>query len=876
MLLIRRIMNLFFRSNMEREIDAELKSHIEMRIESNLAEGMRPEDARRDARLRFGNPTTMKERVTGVDAALVLDSIWSDIRYALRQLTQNPGFSSAAIVVLALGICASVSIFAFVDAVLIKPLPYKHPQRLVALFESTPLGSTFHLSYLDYLDWKKMNTVFSSVEAYDHDVFTLHPATGIVQVNGAVVSSGFFRTLGVAPILGRDFHIGEDSLSAPPVVLLSYAAWQRRYGGRRDVVGKTVALDGTSNMIVGVLPRGFDFAPVGPAEFWTPLRESTNADGRGEHGLLAIARLKDGVSPETAAADISSIAQQLAKQYPDADGGRGATVLPLTEIIVGNLRPILLLLLSGAALLLLIACVNVSSLLLVRSETRQREFAVRGALGASYARLIRQFMTEALALAGAGSIIGVGAAYGAMRLLIRLIPAEMLANMPYLRDLGLDVHVAIFAGVLACMSWLLFSVTPIARLSMANMRAGLSEGGRSSSGIAWRRLGSSLVVLELCTATVLLVGAGLLGKSFYRLLHTELGFQPDHLAILPLRASGTAYAKDQQQVALAARIVREVRRLPGVQIVAIARSLPVADVDGGNSTFEIVGRPGASGSREANTRQVSADYFGTLRTRLIRGRYFTADEDASKPLVTVVNQSFAHKYFPGEDPLGKQIRFDQSLPPIEIIGVIANVKEGPLDADIPPALYTPFDQGPDRSFVVVARTAPAPQALLRTMEQTIHGIDPQILTSGAETMVDRINLSRSAYLHRSSAWLAGGFAAIALVLGVVGLYGIVAYSVSQRTREIGVRIALGAQRSTVCALILQEAGMLISIGVALGLVGSVAGAMLMRKLLFGIQPWDSSTLFTVAAVLALTALLASYFPARRAASVNPVDALRAE
>ncbi|MGB6934626.1 MAG: ABC transporter permease [Acidobacteriaceae bacterium] len=548
MLLIRRIMNLFFRSNMEREIDAELKSHIEMRIESNLAEGMRPEEARRDARLRFGNPTAMKERVTGVDAALVLDSIWSDIRHALRQLTQNPGFSSAAIVVLALGICASVSILAFVDAVLIKPLPYKHPQQLVALFESTPLGSTFHLSYLDYLDWKRMNTVFSSVAAYDHDVFTLHPASGIVQVNGAVVSSGFFRTLGVAPILGRDFRIGEDSLSAPPVVLLSYAAWQRRYGGRRDAVGKTVALDGTSNMIVGVLPRGFDFAPVGPAEFWTTLRESTNADGRGEHGLLAIARLKDGVSPETAAADISSIAQQLAKQYPDADGGRGATVLPLTEVIVGNLRPILLLLLSGAALLLLIACVNVSSLLLVRSETRQREIAIRGALGVSYARLIRQFMTEGLALAGAGSIIGVGAAYGAMRLLIRLIPAEMLANMPYLRDLGLDVHVAIFAGVLGCMSWLLFSVTPIARLSMANMRANLSEGGRSSSGIAWRRLGSSLVVLELCTAMVLLVGAGLLGKSFYRLLHTDLGFQPDHLAILPLRASGTAYAKDEQEV----------------------------------------------------------------------------------------------------------------------------------------------------------------------------------------------------------------------------------------------------------------------------------------------------------------------------------------
>jgi predicted permease len=876
MLLIRRMMNLFSRSRIEREIDAELKSHIEMRIEDNLAEGMRLEDARRDARLRFGNPVAVKERVTGVDAALLLDSIWSDIRYALHQLTQNPGFSSAVIAVLALGICASVSIFAFVDAALIKPLPYKNPKQLVGLFESTPLGSRFHLSYLDYLDWKRMNTVFSSVEAYDYDSFTLNSATGLVHADGVTVSSGFFRTLGVTPILGRDFRAGEDSSGAAGVVLLSYAAWQSRYGGRQDVVGKTVTLNGTSNVIVGVLPQWFHFAPVGPADFWTALRESTDPNGRGEHGLFAIAQLKDGVSLGTAAADINSVAQQLAKQYPDADGGRGATVLPLTQVIVGNLRPILLLLLSGAALLLLIACVNVSSLLLVRTESRQRELAVRGALGASYARLIRQFATEALTLAGTGSILGVSAAYGAMRLLTRLIPAEKLAYMPYLRDLGLDIHVAIFAGVLGCASWLLFSITPIARLSMANLRNGFPEGGRTTSGSVWRRLGSSLVVLELCTATVLLVGAGLLGQSFYRLLHTDVGFQPDHLAILRLSASGKAYAKDEQAVALAAQVVREVKSLPGVQSVAIARSLPVADVNGGNSGFEIVGRPGPSGGREANTRQVSADYFSTLKARLLRGRFFTADEGASKPLVTVINQSFARKYFAGEDPLGKQIRFDASQPPIEIVGVVDNMKEGPLDSDLPPALYTPFAQGPDPRFVVIARTAPTPQTLLKTMEGTIRRIDPQILTSGAETMVDRINLSQSAYLHSASAWLVGGFAAIALVLGVVGLYGVVAYSVSQRTREIGVRIALGAQRSTVCALILREAGLLVLIGVAAGLGGSVAGAILMRNLLFDIQPWDASTLSAVAAVLAFTALLASYFPARRAASVNPVDALRAE
>jgi predicted permease len=876
MSLFRRISNLFSLSSVNREIEAELRSHLEMRIEDNLKAGMLPEEARRDALVRFGNPAATQERVTGMDAALLLHSTWSDVRYACRQLWKNPAFSCTAILVLALGLCASVALFAFVDAVLIKPLPYRNPSQLVGLFESTPLGSRFHLSYLDYLDWKRQNKVFSAVEAYDNSTFVLNTANGAQQVDGAVVSAGFFRALEVAPVLGRDFHEGEDLPGVQRSVLLSYSAWQNRYGGRRDVLGQTVMLDGSSNLIVGVLPPEFHFSPAGPAEFWTALQASSKPDGRGEHGLWALARLKEGVSLETASANMSSIAQQLARQYPDADEGRGATVTPLTEVILGNLRPILLLLLSGALLLLLIACINVSSLLLVRSENRRREIAVRGALGASPARLVRQVVTESVTLVGAGTLLGVSAAYGAIHLLTRLIPANMLIDMPYLQSLGLNGHALWFAAAIGLMTALLFSLTSIVRLSFSDLRAGLTEGGRGSAGTVWRHLGANLVVLELCTAMVLLVGAGLLGKSFYKLLHTEIGLQADHLAMVRVRAPRASYARDEQAVALAHQVMDEARRLPGVESVAVAHSLPVANVAGGSTTFQVMGRAGHGEGNEANTRQVSAGYFRTLQSRLLRGRYFSEEDGASKPHVAIVNRAFAEKYFAGEDPVGRQIRYDESEPWIEIVGTVDNLREGPLDAAVSPALYTPFDQTPDRVFYVIVRTAQSPQGVLKPLAETMEHIAPGLSTSDAETMVNRIDHSQSAYLHRSSAWLVGGFAAMALLLGVVGLYGVIAYSVSQRTREIGVRMALGAQRSSISQLILKEAGWLTVVGIGAGLVCSVMAARVLRKLLFGTQPWDVLTLASVAVVLAGCAMLASYVPARRAASVNPIEALRAE
>ena len=874
MSILRRIANLFSRDKVERDIDRELAAHIEMRIEDNLAAGMSAKEARRDAYLRFGNRDLVHERTAEADAALYFTGLWTDLRYAFRQLRKNPGFTATAIFVLALGIAASVAIFAFVDAALIKPLPYRDPSRLVALFESNPLGPRFHLSYLDYLDWKRLNSVFTSVEAFDETMFFVQTASGTDRVQAATVSDGFFRTLGVSPALGRDFRPGEDLPSAPRTVLLSYAAWQNRYGGRPDALGQVVILNGLPNTIVGVLPRSFHFAPVQSPEFWTTLHRFTSED-RGEHGILALGRLKDGVSLQTASANLSSIAARLAAQYPDSDNGRGATLVALPEIIMGHFRPILLVLLGGAVLLLLIAYNNVASLLLVRSEDRKLEIALRAALGASPTRLARQFITEGVLLSAIGSALGLAGASAAMQLLVRLIPADMMSTMPYLQGLGLNLRVLLFGCLLSVAATILFSAVPMLRLRHAGSDAGLSAGGRGFAGTLWRRMGSNLVVVELATAMILLVGAGLLGKSFYRLMHTELGMQPDHLAFLRIDTPRTGYIKDEQIVALTKAVVSRIESLPGVESASVAYGLPVGG-GGGSSTFKIVGRPPSPSPHEEAVRQVGDGYFHTLQTRLVRGRFFLSTDDAARPRVVIVNQAMARTYFPGEDPLGKRLVYDDSSPQMEIVGVVEDVKEGDLDHGTRPMLYVPFAQDADRSFYIIARTSQAERSQPPVMAAAIREIDPGLMTYGGDTMADRINSSQAAYLHRCSAILVGSFAALALVLAIVGLYGVIAYSVSRRTREIGVRMALGAHRGTVYAMVLKEAGRLIAVGIAAGLLSSVAAATLMRSLLFGTQAWDAPTLAAVATVLAFSALLASYIPARRAASVNPVEALRSE
>jgi macrolide transport system ATP-binding/permease protein len=830
---------------------------------------------------QFGNATKLREQSHEV-VGFKMETAVQDLRFALRQLRKNPGFAMTTILILALGIGASVAIFAFVDAALIKPLPYPEPTRLVAVNESTDLFPRNNLSYPDYVDWKRMNTVFSSMEVFTGAGYALGTPTGTEPVPGERVSAGFFQTLGIQPMLGRDFHAGEDVAGAAPVALLSYRTWQQRFGGRADVVGQVVNLSGVAHTIVGVLPSDFQFALRDNAEFWEPLQPTRECEKRRScHDLDGVGRLKNGVSVQSAMAQMKSIALQLEKQYPDSNRGNSASVVPLSEVIVGDIRPILLVLLGGAGLLLLIACVNVSSLLLVRAESRRREIAVRGALGASRARLSRQFVTEGLTLVAVGSAAGLGFAYGGMKVLSGLISKDMMIGMPYLRGLGLNLHVLLFTGCLAALAAILFAITPILHFRFSKMREGLMEAGRGSAGTLWRRVGANLVVIELATAVVLLTGAGLLDKSLYNLLHLDMGFPTDHLATINVGLPDAAFSKDGQLVAFARSAVARVESLPGVESAAITSVLPVS-CNCNTDWVRFVGRPYNGIHNEVNQRDVSAGFFTTIHAKLLRGRYFTDAEDGTKPTVVVVNEAFAKKYSPGEDPVGKRMGDTELTPKSirEIVGVVADFKDAGLAQEQWPAEYFHFNQNADTNgdtyFSMIVRTRQDEQTVLPVLAAAIHQVSLQAAVEEGSTMTQHINDSQAAYIHRSAAYLVGGFAVLALVLGVVGLYGVTAYSVSQRTREIGVRMALGAQRSSVYKLVMLQAGWLTGTGLAIGLFCSVGASLLIRNLLFGVQAWDAVTLGCVSLLLGLASMAASFLPARRAASVNPTDALRAE
>jgi macrolide transport system ATP-binding/permease protein len=873
-----RLAGAFGRDRAQRSFADEIEAHLQLHIDDNMRRGMTPGQARREAILRLGGVEMTKQSYRERNTLPFLDDLLQDLRYALRQLRRSPGFTITAVLMLTLGISASIAIFAFVDAALLKPLPYPDPTRLVSVTETVKLLGRANLSYPDYLDWKRMNTVFSSLDVYGGGDTLLNTPTGTVPVSGVRVSDGFFHTLGVTPILGRDFRTGEDLSGTADIVILSYEAWQKWFNGRSDVIGQKVSLSGVPNTIVGVLPQGFDFAPRGGTEFWIPFHAKGTCDlNRSCHGLEGIARLRAGVSMQTALAQMQSIAAQLERQYPGSNRGQGAAVDPLSEIIVGDIRPILLTLLTGAGLLLSIACVNVASLLLVRSESRRREIAVRGALGASRLRLIRQFVVEGLMLVVLGNMLGIGMAYGAMRMLTGLIPKFMMSRMPFLQGLNLNLHVLVFAGCIALMAVSLFALTPILRLPMTEMRDGLTEGSRGSAGRLWRKLGANLVVLELAIAVVLLVGAGLLGKSFYRLLHVDVNFRTDHLAMVGVMAPPSLYPKDENLVALQRQLLGRVAALPGVQAAGLT-SVPPLSFNGNTDWIRFVGRPFNGEHNEVNLRDVSADYIKTLQAKLLRGRLFPDEIDGSKPKVVIINQALAKMYYPGQDPIGQRFG-DDGLSPAsikEIIGIVDDIKEGSLDSQIVPAVYYPIYQDEDNYFELMVRTSQSEGSILPALVSTIHSIDPGLGTADPITLEDRTQQSPAAYLHRSSAYLVSGFAALALVLGVMGLYGVIAYSVSQRTREIGVRMALGAQRGSVYQLVMREAGRLTLAGISVGLVCAVGSATLMRTLLFGTAAWDAVTLASVAVLLGACALLASFIPARRAASVNPVEALRAE
>jgi predicted permease len=874
----RKVKLLFGRETFAVDLDEEMAFHREQMAKELEGEGMTPEQARVAAMRQFGNTTRMRERsheVVGFRA----ETVAQDMRFAVRQLRKNPGFAVTAILMLALGIGTSTAIFGFVDAAMLEPLPYTQPNRVVDVAASTPVFPRGNLSRADFEDWQRMNKTLSSLDAYTGAGYLLRIGSVSQPVPAGRVSDGFFGTLGVRMELGRDFRPGEDKPGGPKIAILSYGTWLKRFGGRRDGIGQTVSLSGDPYAIVGVLPQNFSFAPRANAELWVPLGDKGECENRRScHNLFAVGRLRDGVTVEMAQADMKRVAAQLAIQYPGSNQDQGAELQLLSELIIGHARPILLMLLAGAGLLLVIACANVASLLLVRSESRRREVAVRGALGATPVRLVRQFMTEGLLLAVAGCGAGVLTAGGMIALLKALMPQLMAQGPPFLRDVGIHVHTLLFAGAVALVASGLLALTPVLRLALKDIHTALSEGGRTAAGRFWRRLGANLVVVELTVAVVLLAGAGLLGKSLYRLLHVQMGFDTTHVATLQVMSPDKVYPKPEDWARLYPVIKSRLMSLPGVQAVAFTSDLPVqcnCDTD----WIRIEGRPFHGEHNEVLQRDVSPEYLPTvLKARLIEGRMFTDMDDMKHPQVTVINETMAKKYFPGEDPLGRRIGNGKLDPKSmrEVVGVIADIREGAPDDDPWPAEYFSIYHGPDDNFAVAVRTAGDEEALLPEMVKAVRVIDANLGGYGEVTMAQQIDNSATAMIHRFMTMLLGAFAVMALVLSVVGLCGVVAYSVSQRTREIGVRMALGAQRSAVHRLILKEAGLLAGIGIALGLGCAVGAGTMMKSMLFGVRAWDLSTLAGVAAVLGGFALLASFIPARRAARVNPVEALRAE
>jgi predicted permease len=810
----------------------------------------------------------------------MMEAILQDLRYELRTLIKSPRFTSIALITLVLGIAANVAIFTFVDAALIRPLPYRDSSRLMQVYDTrqAEVFTQFEASYPNFLDWRAQQQVFESLAAYGRNQVLLRGERSPELLPSAAVTDNFFETLGVRPISGRDFRSGEDLATAPRTIMLSYGWWQQRFGGK-DVIGQVLNIDDQPNTIVGVLPANFHFAPVGDPDVWVTLHATGQLlERRNLHWLEVVGRLKTGISRESAAAAMNVIAERLEKQYPQSNDKLRSVVVPLNEVIVGKIKPILVMLFGAVALLLLIACANVANLLLVRAMARRGEMAIRTALGASRARLVRLLLSEGLIISLTGATLGLLLAHWMVKGFVSMIPARQLDAMPYLKHMSIDVSVLLFAFLLAVITGVMFALAPAFQAAGANLQAGLKEGSRSSHSGSWRRFASALVIGEVAVAMVLLAGSGLLVKSLFQLLNVNPGFDQHNLLGMGVGMSQSRFPQDAQQFQAYRDLVDRIHALPGVKSVGSSSVLPVSG--GGNtSNLRVVGLPSETPQgREANSRTVSRTYFQTLGVELLQGSWFTEADNATGPQRVIINKTLADRFMPGLDPLKQQIWFTYSPTekPRQVIGVIRDIKEGPLDVPAHPAIYTPQEAQPRLFFNLIVRTETRPDALVAQVQNAIRQVDPDAVVFEVQTMEDRIRRSPAAFLHRYPAVLAGTFAFLALLLGTVGLYGLVAYSVSQRTQEIGIRMALGAQRKNVLQMVLAQGVRLIVPGLLIGIAAALLVANLMRSLLFGVASWDPTIFAAITVLLAIVALAASYVPARAATKVDPMVALRYE
>jgi predicted permease len=885
---ITRLRGMLRRERLDRDLDEELRSHIEMRAADNLAAGMSPADARFEAQKRFGNTALLKEDTRNADIVGWMDVAVRDFRYALRMLQRSPGFTAVAVLTLALGIGANTAIFSVINSVLLRPLPYHDPGSLVMVWETNSQHPKPHntVSPPNFLDWQSRNTVFSDI-AYIADVRNNLTGNGDPEeVVVQAVSANFFSVLGVNPLLGPGFTPENGQAGHDNVVILSYGLWKDRFAGDPAIVGKSILLNGKPQTVVGIAPQNFNwFIKDGSLtgakpRLWSPFVFPQSFKDHKQIGrfLTVAARLKPGVTPAQAQTEMTAIAAQLEREYPDFDGHWGINVVPLRQQISGELRPALLILFGAVAFVLLIACANVSSLLLARAAGREREMAIRTAIGASRWRIARQLLMESLLLALIGGGIGVALTVLGTNALLAASPQNLL-DLP---SVSIDLRLMAFAAGATLLAGLLFGFLPSYVSAHSQISQTLREGGRGSSTGKRRRFArSAFVVAQLSLALVLLAGSGLLIRSFIRLVGVHPGFDTSHLLTFKVSLPQSKYGTDKLQMVFFQQLLARIGAVPGVRSVTMENYPPLTGM-GAATGVHLLSQPQLAlmDLPVANVRVVGPEYFSTMSIPLRAGRLFNEQEMEQENHVAIINQAFADKYLNGVNPLGqKAVIYMKSLQesgnqPSEIIGVVGDVRQMGLDVAAEPNVYWPMPELVYSGMTILVRTSGDPLSLVSAIHTELQQLDREQPMASVATMEQLLadSLSRA----RFTMLLLGIFAGVALLLAAVGIYGLIAYSVTQRTQELGIRIALGAQRRDVLRLVLRHGTRLTLLGLALGIVAALAITRLLTSLLFGISATDPLTFAGVAALLAFVALLACFIPARRATRVDPIVALRYE
>ncbi|HKP05406.1 MAG TPA: ABC transporter permease [Chthoniobacterales bacterium] len=801
----------------------------------------------------------------------------NDIRYAIRMLVKSPAFTFIAILTIGLAIGANTAIFSVVNAVLLQPLPYPHAEQLVRVFGTQPTLDEAPTSPANFLEWRTENQVFERIATWNGQGFNLTGTDKPERVIGARVSGDMFQLLGVQPVLGRDFTAEEDRDGGDRVVILSYEFWQRRFAGDPNAIRQTITLSDQTYTIIGVMPRGFAF-PSPRAQIWTPVAfNAAERATRDTNFIDVVARLKPGVSLKQAQANMTAVAQSQAERYPQTNTGVGVKVVSLQEHMVGNVRPMLVVLLGAVAFVLLIACANVANLLLARAAARHREMAIRGALGASRSRVARLLLTESVLLAIIGGAVGLLLAIWSLDLLVSLKPA----NLPRLAEIGVNRTVFLFTAAVSVLTGVLFGLAPAWQVSKSDLNEGLKESGRGGSDAPRRhRMRSLLVISEVALSLVLLIGAGLMIRSFARLLAVDPGFKADHVLTAFVSLPVAKYSKHEEQTAFFDRLLERLRNVPGVSAAGVVTDIPL---NGGSSTgFDVEGRTPAPPGQRAMTdyRVISPDYFAAMGMRLLKGRAFGPSDKEPAPGVVIINETMAARFFAGEDPIGKRVDMSGAPKDLrEIVGVVADVRNYGVDAEVKPEAYVPlFQSAPGylssvtSALTIIVRSSIDPTALGQTLREQVQALDKDQPVSEIKTM--QLYLADSMAQRRFNMWLLGVFAGLALVLAAVGIYGVIAYTVTQRTHEMGIRIALGARGADILKLVFTNSMMTTIAGIVIGLAAAFALTRLLRSLLYQVSVTDPFVFAIIPLLLLAVATIATYIPARRAMKVNPITALR--